>query len=105
LQQQQSTQSLPEHFLQMQSAFKHLAHWQQPLHPIFLHFLHGQQPAQSEEEYWMQWQQPQHIVREHFLHAESAAARKAEQVTQDIVENVLLIYHILKYRYQFFLHN
>jgi hypothetical protein len=90
LQQQQSTQSLPEHFLQMQSDFKHLAHWQRPLQPISLHFLHGQQPAQSEEEHWMQWQQPQHIVREHFLHAESAAARKAEQVMQDIVENVLV---------------
>jgi hypothetical protein len=89
----------------MQSEFKHLAHWQLPLQPTFLHFLHGQQPEQLVEEHWTQRQQPQHRVREHFLHAESAAARKAEQVEQDIVENVLVIYNILKYQYQFFLHN
>jgi hypothetical protein len=64
--------------------------------------LHWQQPEQSAEEHLEQRQQPQHIVREHFLHAETTAVSVAEQVKQDMINVLLLIYYILNYQYQFF---
>jgi hypothetical protein len=64
--------------------------------------LHWQQPEQSVEEHLVQRQQPQHRVREHFLHAETTAVSVAEQVKQDMINVLLLIYYILNYQYQFF---